>query len=118
MEEVFGSCQATTRVSEEYGTGGHRVWHCMHNNETNATSYSNIEQLGSQVVANEHQPDHTLLALVEETTESKGDHFTKQRGFSMAKITILWRGLKFKRGHDPLAPLFPPPMLAGDQCVT
>ena len=76
----------------------------MHNNETNATSYSNIEQLGSQVVANEHQPDHALLALVEETTESKGDHFTKQRGFSMAKITILWRSLKFKRGHDPPCP--------------
>ena len=48
--------------------------------------------------------------LAEETTESKGGHFAKLKWFSIAKITILWKVLKFKRGHGPLAPLFPPPM--------
>ena len=48
-----------------------------------------------------------LLSLPEEATESKGGHFAKLKSFSIAKITILWRGFKFKRGHGPLASLFP-----------
>ena len=43
-------------------------------------------------------------ALAEEATESKGGHFAKLKWFSIAKITILWRGLKFKRGHGPPGP--------------
>ena len=38
----------------------------------------------------------------EEATESKGGHFTELKWFSIAKITFLWEGLKFKRGHGPL----------------
>ena len=49
-----------------------------------------------------------------EDTESKGGHFAKLKWFSIAKITFLWRDLKFKRGHAPLAPLFPPPMTQED----
>ena len=42
-------------------------------------------------------------SLVEEATENKGGHFAKVKWFSIAKITFLWRGLKFKfkRGHGP-----------------
>ena len=47
------------------------------------------------------RPSHTLA---EEATESKGGHFAKLKWFSIAKITILWRGLKFKRGHGPPGP--------------
>ena len=43
-------------------------------------------------------------ALAEEATESKGGHFAKMKWFSIAKLTILWRGLKFKRGHGPPGP--------------
>ena len=42
-----------------------------------------------------------LLTLVEEATENKGGHFDKLKCFCIAKITILWRGLKFKREHAP-----------------
>ena len=45
-----------------------------------------------------------LLALAEEATESKEGHFAKLKWFSIAKITILWRGLKFKRGHGAPCP--------------
>ena len=31
-------------------------------------------------------------------------HFAKLKSFSIAKITFLWRGLKFKRGHGPPDP--------------
>ena len=48
-----------------------------------------------------------MQSLAEEATESKGGHFAKLKWFSIAKITFLRRGLKFKRGH---APLFPPPI--------
>ena len=43
-------------------------------------------------------------ALAEEATKSKGGHFAKLKWFSIAKITFLWRGLKFKRGHGPPGP--------------
>ena len=32
----------------------------------------------------------------------KGGHFAKLKLFSIAKITSLWRGQKFKTGHGPL----------------
>ena len=44
------------------------------------------------------------ITLAEETTESKGGHFAKLKWFSIAKITILWRVLKFKKGHGPICP--------------
>ena len=46
------------------------------------------------------------ITLVEEAIESKGGHFAKLKWFSIVKITILWRSLKFKRGHGPPGPLF------------
>ena len=45
---------------------------------------------------------HNLLA--EEATESKGGHFAKLKWSSIAKITILWRVLKVKKGHGPPCP--------------
>ena len=45
-----------------------------------------------------------LYSLAEEATESKGGHFAKLKWFSIAKITILWRDLKFKRDHGPPGP--------------
>ena len=39
--------------------------------------------------------------MAKETTESKGGYFAKLKWFSTAKIIFLWKGLKFKRGHDP-----------------
>ena len=44
--------------------------------------------------------------LTEEATESKGGHFAKLKWFSIVKITFLWRGLKYKKGHGLLAPRF------------
>ena len=44
------------------------------------------------------------MSLAEEATKSKGGHFAKPKWFSIAKITFLWRGLKFKRGHGPPGP--------------
>ena len=43
---------------------------------------------------------------MEETTESKGGHFAKWKSFSIAKMTFVWRGLKFNRCHGPLCPYF------------
>ena len=43
-----------------------------------------------------------LTSLAKETIESKGGHFAKLKLFCIAKITILWRVFKFKRGHGPL----------------
>ena len=42
-------------------------------------------------------------ALVEEATESWGATW---KNFSIAKIELLWRALKFKRGHGPPGPPF------------
>ena len=41
--------------------------------------------------------------MAEEANKSKGGggHFAKLKWFSIAKITFLWRGLKFKSVHGP-----------------
>ena len=41
-----------------------------------------------------------LVALAEETTESKGATLLN-KWFSITKIAFIWRAFKFKRGHGP-----------------
>ena len=51
-----------------------------------------------------------LKPQTEEFIKSKGGHFGKLKQVSITKKTFRWRGLKFNRGHGPLASLLAPPI--------